>query len=130
MSLAEKLPIDTQTLIELWEYSLKESEAKGREAVINAANLEFIAANIQRMIDKRTDKIRIISYALWSVITMHPFTDGNHRTAVTLFYYLGKILEVPKIEAILDDDKIPEYVRTVDNKTLEQVHAELKKMLS
>ena len=129
MSPVEELPIDSETLIQLWDYSLKESEAKGKEAVINPANLEFVAQNIQKMLDKKADKTRILSYALWGVITMHPFTDGNHRTAIALFYYLAQILKVTKAELMLNDDKISTYARTVDNKTLEEVYSEMKKML-
>jgi len=129
MALVEELPIDVKTLTDIWNSSLLETEEKGKQSVINQGNIEFIAISIQEMINKKKDGVRIISFALWSVITMHPFSDGNHRTAVALFYYLSRILGLHKIEEMIDDDKISAYARTVDNKGLEQVYSDLLKML-
>jgi len=95
--------------------------------VTNRANLEFTILKIH----KTKDLYKAASHLLVGIVTMHPFVDGNKRTALNALLYLleinGKKIDPNEEKKVLVLKLIYDIVNNTMSET--EVEKEIKKVI-
>ena len=104
-------------------HSQQISRYGGESGFLNRGNLDFIAD----MQDRFTDPLEIAAFLLYNIATLHPFCDGNKRTA---YVAAGIILCESGFDFLVSEEEEERFVLSVANcnENFESVTQWLKKM--